>query len=122
MSNKPDNHNPLNENKEVQDVIYREIDLEEGVIINVSEEVLHKSKDKCKSKKTIFKDVHKVHHYSTFVDIDKVQDIILDNTSIEFCNEALDQPIETYQEPTLDLDDFMNLLELEKIKDQEDKE
>lgn len=112
MAERVNSANSLNENKEVHDVIHRELDLCDGITIELKEKNLHKAK--VKSKKAIFKDVHNVEHNSTFIDIDKVRDIIMDNTSIEFCEESMDSPDACYQEPALDLEDFINLIDLEQ--------
>lgn len=116
--------NPLGEKQELQaDVVSREIDLNEGIIIQVSEETLHKSKSK--KKKKIFKAIHEMHKSSdTFIDMDNIKNLIMSESSIEFSMDAnYDIPDTEYSEPTLDLDDFINLLDLDgSEEDQEDQE
>ena len=73
----------LDEKQEPSDVVSRNIDLEEGIILDVSMDALQKIKNLQKTKKTIFKEVHEKTSESTFIDIDEVK-TILEETSINF--------------------------------------
>ncbi len=93
----------LNENKEPQDVISRNHDLNDGIEVEINLKDLYTKKP---SKVCIFKKIHSSHQDSTFVDIETVREVVIGDT-IEF------DTIEDNIDPSDYINDQYNLESLE---------
>lgn len=96
------------------DIVSREADFDTGLCIEVSEELLRK---KPKSKKAMYKKVHEVKHESSFINIDEVREIVLEDSNIDFDNSisteiVLEEDIDIEQ-ISLDLEELSDLSESE---------
>lgn len=102
----------LNEDKEPIEIKTREIDLESGITLDVDLNKFYKDKTSMKSK---FKLIHEIKHSSndsTFVSLDKIQEMIIGDQNIEFdeiSSIEASSPIDDDLIPPLDLNELHNI-------------